>query len=130
MNDTVTMWLRFADADEYLAAFLERGMAVTTADVETGTERLVVPSPGYLDGVRFDAIVFGGDGVYRVQDGVEAVDMGDLGIVEMPRFVARSGYHVDLVWHGVGGDAPDFSAFVATARGAWAYDDDPAAAIG
>lgn len=123
-----TYWLRFADVGAALAALAAAGMAVETVDPETGETRTVVPSPGYLDGVRFDVLPVGGDGVWRDVDGTETVVVDGVSM-EMPRLVARAGYHVDLVWHGSPETAPDFAAFVATAAGAWSYSDPPAAGL-
>ncbi len=123
-----TYWLRFADAGAALAALAAAGMAVETIDPETGEARTVVPSPGYLDGVRFDVLPVGGDGVWREPDGVETVEVDGVSM-EMPRLVARAGYHVDLVWHGSPETAPDVSAFIATTAGAWSYSDAPAAGL-
>ena len=97
---TASRLLRFdtrADGEAFLAAL---GMAET--DPATGAA--VLPQPGRLDGVRFDLLPVGGDGVLRR---LHVTPEGDVTVETVP------GWHVDLLWHGKPEALPDFGTAVA-----------------
>lgn len=119
-----TIYLRFADRPAALAALTARGMAAVGLDGEP-----TIPSPGYLDGTRFDVIPLGGGGVHRTQVGTETVEIDGLGLIERPVFEARPGWHCDLVWHGSAEIVPDFGDVGVTPTAAWTYDGDAAAGL-
>ena len=108
---TASRLLRFdtrADGEAVLAAL---GMAETNPV----TGAVVLPQPGRLDGVRFDLLPLGGDGVLRVPIGRETVTIPGFGSIERPLFEVRPGWHVDLLWHGSAETLPDFGTAVAVA---------------
>lgn len=119
-----TIYLRFADRAAALAALTARGMAAIAPDGEP-----MIPSPGYLGGVRYDIRPLGGDGVHRKQVGTEAIEIDGLGTLERPVFEIRPGWHCDLVWHGPAETAPDFGEAVVSPLASWSYDGEAAAGL-
>lgn len=113
---TTSLLLRFDTRVDGEAFFAALGM--TRTDPVSGA--IVFPSPGYLDGVRFDPMPLGGDGVLRVPIGRETVTIPGFGSIERPLFEVRPGWHVALLWHGSPEALPDFgTAVVADGAGVW-----------
>lgn len=107
----ITVFLRFSDADE--ASTAVRALLLDAPDAEgpdaEGPAPGAIVSMGYTAaGIRFDLAPVGGDGVLRVAAGTETVEIDGIGPVETPRFEPRSGFHLNLLWHGDEGDLPDF----------------------
>lgn len=121
---TTTLYLRFADHAAALAALTARGMTIIGADGGP-----MIPSPGYLAGVRYDIVPLGGDGVYRKQIGTKTVETDGFGSIERPVFEVRPGWHCDLIWHGAPETAPDFGEAAVAPSSAWLYDGEAAAGL-
>lgn len=113
----ITLRLVYLDHAAALAAFAALGLTVEGARMPSegaSAPEIVVPSPGYVAGVRFDLLPVGGDGVLRrllvAPEGAPEADP----VVEI-----APGWHADLLWHGSAEAVPDFgTAVVADVDGA------------
>ena len=91
-----TIYLRFANAETAKQAVLAYGLARLGAPPGETEPRLIVSSPGHLDGVRVDVDVIGT--LYVAADPPQFTEGPDG--ARLPVMEAAPGYHVNILWHG------------------------------